>query len=648
MANIVKFPNRPFNGMRFTDSWRRRWRFDSNEKSWRFDGFAPDIPLADEENIGLLSPQFKQLINSVSEKAGGFGIVTKFSFGKTQTNGFNGVLSGDVKMVSNAFDITCVNAPLNPELNRHPVIDINFSDDFLESMCVEVPAEKGPKGRKGIKGPKGKPGTGDGPQGLSGDAGVDAVGVSDVSEVEVVFDESFYSSAVTEIFLDAPNAILSITKSDALVPDENTPASEVVTSPVIRDIEFTDDDTFDYRVVTVPGVTDPIEAAVDPFVLAYGNDFDPKQNRKLKVAAEGCCCEEADSAEVIAKRLTDYVDQVVVNLEGQVADINEQYDEELKEFIFRKDEEARKALDALVQKLSDEEFKEPFEYCMSLADNGICGQCECNELKKFRQDPYNNPGNFTLCGLNNLSTAIDGLCECLGTSTLALSSGQSSTTKNISTEVTNSYDIPTLSQNSGLVSTQAVSDCSIPSASDFDQFTTGICAFANSILKASGFSNTNVDDFCKTSSTTNLGIIRIAAGESQVITGPTGANLVAGGYILQYRGGSIFDAGNTQCGYVVGSGTNKIGLVLTKFHTNEDGDVEEMEIPWPTSSLVQNPFDKDEVEESYLIGPITELAIGAVIEDNDRLVIEAVARDRSTGVIELSLSHCSRCVSTII
>jgi len=648
MPNVVKFPNKPFDGMRFTDSWRRRWRFDSSDRSWRFDGFAPDIPLADDKNVGLLSPKLKQLINSISAKAGGFGIVTKFSFGKTKTNGFNGVLSGDVKMVSNSFDITCVNTPLNPELNRHPVIDINFSDAFLDGMCIEVPAEKGPKGRKGPKGSQGKPGTGDGPQGPSGDPGIDAIGVSEVSEVEVVFDESFYSSAVTEVFLDAPNAVLSVTKSDALVPDEDTPAGEVVTSPMVRDIEFLDDSTFGYRIVKPSGVTDPIDAAPDPIVLAYGNDFDPKQNRRLKVAAEGCCCEEADSAEVISKRLSDYVDQAISNLQGQVSNINEKYDDELREFVFHKDEEARKALDVLVQKLSDEEFKEPFEYCMSLVDNGSCGQCECNELKKFRQDPYNNPGNFLLCGLNNLNTAVGDLCECLGSSNLSVSSGQSNTASNISSEVVNNYDIPSLSQNSGLISTQQdQQNCSIPSASDFDQFTTGICSFASSILKESGFANSSIDEFCKTSISTNLGVIKLDVGESQVISGPTGPNLVSGGYIIQYRGGSIYDSDNQICGFVVGSGSTKVGLVLTVFHTNDDGDVEETEIPWPMSSLIENPFDKNEVEESYLIGPITEMAIGAVIDDNDRLVIEAVAEgDHSTGSIELSISHCSRCVTT--
>lgn len=645
MSNVVKFPSKPFDGMRFTDSWRRQWVFNVEDKSWRFDGFSPDIPLADSSTIGLLSPQLKQLINSISDKAGGFGIVTKFSFGKTRTNGFEGVLSGDVKFVSNSLDITCVNTPLNPELNRHPVIDLNFSDNFLDTMCIEVPAEKGPKGRKGIKGATGKTGTGDGPQGLPGSPGTDAVGISQVSEVEVVFDESFYASAVTDIFLDAPNAILSITKSDALVPDANTPASEVVTLPLIRDIEFTDENTLSYEIVKVPGTNDPVDTSLDPVVLAYGSDFSPTQNRRLKVAAAGCCCEEADASEVITRRLSDYIDQTIDKIQDNINNINEAFDEEVKEFIFKKDEEARKALDVLVQKLSDEEFNEKFEYCMSLADNGKCGQCACNELKKFRQDPYNNPGNYLNFSLTNLNNTVNEILGTLSASTLGLVSGQSSTTQGINSEIVDGYNIPTLSQNSGLISSQSVETYSPVSASDFDQFTTGICAFSESILVASGFGGTGADEFCKDSVSTNIGVIRLKAGETYVVTSSTGASLQAGGYILQYRGGTILDSNNPTCGYVVGTGTTNLGIVMTLFHVNDEGDTEETEIPWPSSSLVSNPLNSNEVEESYLLGPITELAIGAVLSDGDRLVIEAVAEgEKSTGTIELSLTHCSRCV----
>lgn len=640
--NIVTFPNRPFDGMIFNDPWKRRWVYDSRSNTWRFDGFAPDIPLADSKTVGLLSPQYKQLINSISEKAGGFGIVTKFSFGKTRTNGFNGVLSGDIKLVSNSFDITCVNSPSQPELNRHPVIDINFSEDFLDGLCVEVPSEKGPRGRKGIKGEPGETGTGDGPQGLPGTSGIDAIGISTLDEMEVVFDESFYSKAVTEVFLDSENAILSVTKSDALVPDEDTPASEVVTSPMSRDIVFNDENTFDYTITTVPGVSDPVESSVDPVVLAYGTDFNPEKNRKLKVASSGCCCEEADSAELISRNLSDYIDQSIQKLVDSINDINEEYDQELKEYIFKKDEEARKALDVLVQKLSEEEFNEEFQYCMSLLDNGVCGQCQCNALKKFSTDPYNNSGRFATTTLDNINISIQGLYESLGTGNLSLISGQSNVAKNTNSEIINSFDIPTLSQNSELVSQNVQA---YPTASTFDQFTTGVCAFAQSILEASGFGTTDSADFCKNSATTNLGVIKLNAGDTAVINSSAGPTLVAGSYVLQYRNGTIYDPGNPTCGYVVGTGHAKLGLVVTKF-TSNGNIIEETEIPWPASSLTQNPLSKEDVQESYLLGPITELAVGVIVNDGDRITVEAVVEsDNASGQIELSAYHCSRCVS---
>lgn len=641
--NTVQFPKNPFSGMRFTDSWRRRWTYDSRGNSWVFDGFVPAIPVADDNTVGLLSPQLKNTINGITEKAGGFGILTKHTFAKTKTNDFNGVLSGDIKLVSDSFDITCVNTPLNPELNRHPVIDINFSDALLDTMCIEVPGSKGLKGYKGEKGPTGDIGTGDGPQGLGGTPGQDAIGISAIEDIEVVFDESFYDSAVTEVILDPESAVLSVTKSDALTPDENTPASEVVALSLARDIEFPDDNTFDYNIITVPGVSDPVPSSIDPITLAYGSDFDPGHNRRLKVAASGCCCEEADSSEVISKRLSDYIDQVIDKHVDAINGITADYDKELKEFVFKKDEEARKALDVLVQKLSDEEFHEKFQYCMSLAENGVCGQCECNELKKFRTDPYNNPGNYESCNFNNLAATIDKLSESLSSSQLSFAAGGSETAQGINAEIINSFDIPTISQNSGLISTQTAETSCTPAASDFDQFTTSICAFSGPILIASGVLGTD-DEYCKDSTATTLGSIKLKPGESHIVTTSAGPTLPAGAYIVQYRGGTIYDSDNKVCGYVVGTGNTDLGIVMTLLKNDGMGGVTETEIPWPVSSVSQNPLDPEEVEQAYFLGPITELSIGALVEDGDRIVIEAVATgSNSVGSIELSLFHCSKC-----
>ena len=640
MANgTTVFPKRPFDGMKFIDQWRRRWIYQERSKSWNFDGFVPDIPIADSNTVGLLSPQLKQFIDGLAEKAGGFGILTSRSFGKTGSSDY-GVIEGDVKLVSESLDIQCNDEVISPELGRYPSIDINFSDNFLDTICIEIPGCPGPKGRKGPKGDKGPDGTGNGPKGERGSPGSNAIGISTVSNVEVVFDESYYDAAVTDVRLDAERAILSITKSKALVPDENTPADEVVAQPVIRDIEFVDDNSWDYKIVKPQGVSDPFKLPNDPIMLAYGADFDPEQNRKLKVAAEGCCCEEADGAEIIAKNLSDYVNQVVEKYNQTLSDLNDEYDKEIKEYIFKKDEEARKALDVLVQKLSDEEFHEPFEYCMSLADNGICGQQCCNELSKMQQDPYNNPGSSITDALDRIA---DKICSC-PESSVALTSGTSQTAGEVNESLLQTYGIPTLSENSGFVIPE--SEEFVRSGATYNQFNTGICVFAESILEASGADISQLTKYCPDSNTTKLGTLTIGPGEARQVTADTGAALKAGAYIIQYRGGTIFDSDNPSCGYIVGAGNVNLGLVLTHFRATGGTEVEEMQIPWPSSSISTNPLDPKEVEDAYLSGPITEMAIGAIVNEGDRLLLEAVANgDRSYGSIEVSVSHCSACVT---
>lgn len=639
MSKVTIFPKNPFDNMKFVDQWRRRWIYKKSSKSWMFDGFVPDIPIADSSTIGLLSPELKQFVDSLREKAGGFGIITDNSYGRVTSSGYKGVLNGDVKIISDSLDIKCNDRIVSPELDQYPSIDINFSDDFLDTACIEIPGCPGPKGRKGPKGDKGKDGTGNGPQGERGDPGSDAFGISSISDIKVVFDESFYSSAVTDVRLDEERAILSVTRSSALVPDETTPADQVVAQAVIRDIEFNDDTGWDYKIVKPQGVVDPFKIPQDPVMLAYGADFAPAENRRLKVAATGCCCEEADGAEIIAKNLSDYINQIIDKFKSTMSRINDEYDREVREFVFKKDEEARKALDKLVQKLSDEEFHEKFEYCMNLEDNGICGLQCCNELSKMRQDPYNNPGEAIVNALNEIEEKI---CSC--DQEAALSSGTSEIAENVNHDLLQTYGIPTLSENAGLAIPSASGEF-VSAGSDFNQFSIGICAFAISILEASGSSSASASDYCADSNTTKLGTITLKPGQSEQITTDTGPALKAGAYIIQYKNGTIFDSDNPTCGYVVGTGTEQLGLVLRRY-SNAGTEIEEIAIPWPESSISSNPLDPNEVEEAYLSGPITELSIGSVANEGDRLLLEAVATgDRSHGSIEVSVVHCSKCVT---
>lgn len=70
-------PNRPFDGQVFIDRFGIKWIYDKDVDCWISDGRSPEIPLASENNAGLLSRDLKKLLNSIPDKGGHFGIIVK-------------------------------------------------------------------------------------------------------------------------------------------------------------------------------------------------------------------------------------------------------------------------------------------------------------------------------------------------------------------------------------------------------------------------------------------------------------------------------------------------------------------------------------------------------------------------------------------
>jgi len=619
---VTEFPIRPFDGMKFVDAWRRQWIFDTDKNCWRFDGLVPDIPIADETTIGLLSPQLKQKIDALPEKAGGFGILTKFSFGKIASGLFNGVLSGDINIKSNSLEIKCKDAdgkiitkecktvPFSPELpDRVPAIDINFSEDFLDTFCVEVPGKAGPKGPRGPKGPKGKDGTGDGPKGEKGPPGEDATGVSEVESVIVEFDDAFYDRAVVALDLDTDRSILSVTKGPLAVPSDDDPADQVVTMPIFREIEWIGD-LFDYSIIK--NDNDETNTRPDVNLLAYGADF----NKEL--------AGDDEDTEVIKKNLSDYINQVLEIYKARVEQFTQEYDDEIKAFIIEKDDQARKALDGLVSELATLAFDEGFEYCMGLEDNGICGQQMVNEFKKFREDTMNV----------RLIQKLDELVQATESGGMAV--GGAPIMDQMRDMIAQSAGVSTLSRNSSLISAFQTS------ASEFDQFNASICAYAQSILQANNIGVTEASDFCADANSTKVTSITLEPGEEANVTVGVGGALPAGAYIIQYTGGALFDGGQPDCGYFVGTNESDRGIAMIV-----DDSTTETTIFWPESSNLAegDEFDPEKVEEAYLSGPIVEFAVGTVVAQGASIVLRALVSDeeRSSGAINFNVFHCSRC-----
>lgn len=74
MANL---PSRPFDGRIFIDAFRVKWVYNSETNCWRRIGVMPDIPVASDAMAGLLSGEFKNIIDGIPVKGGHFGIIAR-------------------------------------------------------------------------------------------------------------------------------------------------------------------------------------------------------------------------------------------------------------------------------------------------------------------------------------------------------------------------------------------------------------------------------------------------------------------------------------------------------------------------------------------------------------------------------------------
>ena len=621
--NITELPIVPFNGMKFTDSWRRQWEYNSETATWLFIGYLPNIPLADESTIGLLSSNLKGLLDSIPEKAGGFGIFTKYSFGKVQGDEFSGLMTGDITLKSNTLEIkcrdlngklitkTCTTSPSSQETNQIPSIDINFSETFLDTICIEVPGSKGPKGITGKPGLNGEDGFGDGPTGLEGAAGLNASGISEVDKVVIEIDDSFYDTAVVNVELDSQNSVLSVTKAKLAVPDDTTPADRFVVMPIARNLEWTTGT--EYNIVTPDNENLGLEANVG--VLAYPIDFNPELTD--------------EDVEMSRKALSDFVDQIISDYKVLYDKYVTEYDQEIKDFMFNKDNEARKVLDSLVASLAAKQFNETFEYCMGLADNGVCGQQMLSamnsliltvqsgvaELAKIAESlasppsppSEDNPTASAIYDINDINGVVEEINKSINNKTG--SSGFNFKSSQISSKTINS------------------------------DYSSDLCNYASQILEASG--EVTFGNVCPDVQSKLLAKIELIPGTKYFIkNGVGGLELPKGAYLIQFKDGAVYDGSQQDCGYMVGSGNVTRGLVM---NVESNGVV--TQIPMPQSSQMTDPHDKNQVINSYLTGPITEMAIGAFVNNGDKIWLEFLVnkKDQSTGSISLYIKFCARC-----
>jgi hypothetical protein len=315
----------------------------------------------------------------------------KFEIIEPTALNLNGIIAGDIQLVSESIDIACVDhvdnpiitdvcPPCNDNTEKPPALDFKVSDLFKSQFCAQQPGCDGPRGDKGKKGKNGDDGTGDGPQGDVGSAGVSAPSTPmQFDGIKIIDIDDIYDTAVVAIEVDAPNGRLNIVKAKIKTPDDNTPASQVIASEVFRTLEFTGNG-FEYNLLR-PTV-DPI-GTDDVKIGYYPQGFETKTDGATN---------KPDTTTVSIANLSDFIKEVEDYWEVKLKEISAVYDQQIKDFITAKDADARKALATLCQELAECEWERPIEFCLGPTPN------ECNPLDPAAAASDPALGNFAQSG----------------------------------------------------------------------------------------------------------------------------------------------------------------------------------------------------------------------------------------------------------
>jgi hypothetical protein len=299
---------------------------------------------------------------TAAEKGDKFQIVESTAFNPS------GVLLGDILLVSDSIDITCVDGKGLPvaggnacnvdviqcdSVENPPGLNFQINKDLLDSLCVTVPGCKGPVGDRGAKGADGADGTGDGPVGEQGDPGEDAPAVANTfTGIKIIDVDDIWDTAVVAMELDAEAGKLNVIRAKVRTPDNDTPATQVISTPVNRSVDFNDSTSFDYTLMK-PSV-DPIGTA-DIDILKYPNQFSQEN--------------QGQETNLNRIKLSEIIDAIIAYYEDKLSEINDQYNQDLKAYIEEKDAKARELLAALAQNVAECEFELPIKFCLGIQPN---------------------------------------------------------------------------------------------------------------------------------------------------------------------------------------------------------------------------------------------------------------------------------------
>ena len=365
----MSIPSSPRDKQVFIDSNFVKWVYDANSKLWYDIGVVESIPAVSESASGLLTPQLKGMIDSIPDTPGGFGIIVDPKV--AQTGDASGIITGDIKLVSDSINIECVginkqkivceNPPsLQCEYTSDdlPGIVLSVKQEFLDSIYINSHGPKGKKGDKGDKGPKGANGYSEGPVGIDGKTGSNVPSLCEFAGIEYNDIDGLSDTAIVSLKIgsDEYGCKLIATKSKLNI-DNNRPADKVQTTSITRSIRFNNDNSScgavrmnNWTILKAPN--DPTNTNIQLIRLPKGsnNSSDPMNfNGTMSLNA--------------------FVTNVINKYKSKLTEIDKQYGKEVKQYIESVDKNARSILSDLANQLSNCEFELPAtEHCITFVN----------------------------------------------------------------------------------------------------------------------------------------------------------------------------------------------------------------------------------------------------------------------------------------
>jgi hypothetical protein len=299
----------------------------------------------------------------------------------------SGVLLGDILLVSDTIDITCVDGEGLPlaggascnvdmvqcdNIQSPPGLNFELNKDFLDSLCVIVPGCKGITGERGEQGESGVDGTGDGPSGEQGDPGENAPALGNTfTGIKIIDVDDIYDTAIVSMELDAENGKLNVVRAKVRTPETNTPATQLLSTPINRSISFKNDQSFEYNLMK-PTV-DPVDE-VDVDILKYPQQY-VKPDGQTPIF----------NTTVSKVKLSEIVNAVIAYYEKRLDEINDEYNQRLKEYVEGKDSSARTILADLAQQVAECEFELPIDFCLGVLPS------DCGQERETAAVPFDDP-----------------------------------------------------------------------------------------------------------------------------------------------------------------------------------------------------------------------------------------------------------------